>query len=75
MNFIDNTLRRSKMKAAYSVKHKATGLFFGGFDADQSVKWVEEAKAKHMDKDGASQQALLLTRFGHAAQKKPVAIN
>lgn len=63
------------MNVAYSVKHKVTSLFFGGFNPDQSVKWVEESKAQHMDKDGATQQAILLVRFGHGAQKKPVAIN
>lgn len=62
------------MSAAFTVKHKTTGMFFGGFNADHNVKWVDESKAQHMDKAGASQQALLLTRFGHAAQKKPVAV-
>lgn len=63
------------MKApAFGVKHKETGLFFGGFNADQSVKWVSEEKAEHMDKSGATMQALLLVRFGAEAQKKPVAL-
>jgi hypothetical protein len=63
------------MNSAYTVKHKETGLFFGGFNADHSVKWVGESNAQHMDKAGASQQALLLTSFGIKAQKKPIAIN
>lgn len=63
------------MNAAYTVKHKTTGLFFGGFNSDHSVKWVEEGLAQHMDKAGASQQALLLTSFGISAQKKPIKIN
>ncbi len=62
------------MNAAFGVKHKTSGLFFGGFNVDQSVKWVPEAQARHMDKLGASGQAMLLARFGENAQKKPVAL-
>lgn len=59
---------------AYGIKHKITGLFFGGFNADHSVKWVEQKNACHMDKSAATSQALLLRRFGIEAQQKPVAV-
>lgn len=62
------------MNSAFGVKNKTTGLFFGGFNADQSVKWGSQDKAAHMDKLGASGQAMLLARFGEDAQKKPVAL-
>lgn len=60
------------MNTRYSIKHKVSGLLFGGFNADQSVKWVNENRALTMSKVEATAQALLLSRFGSGAQKKPV---
>lgn len=57
----------------YVVKHKVTGLFFGGFNADQSVKWVDQKDAERMSKNDASLQAKLLHCFDHAVQQRPVA--
>ena len=58
----------------FGVKHKDTGLFFAGFTVTHEPTWGAECDAKHFDKDGASQQALLFTSFGIKAQKKPVAL-
>ena len=56
----------------FTVKHKETGLFFGGFDADQSPIWCGIAGAKRMTKSSARGQALLFRSFDIAAQTKPV---
>lgn len=56
----------------FTVKHKDTGLFFGGFDADQSPIWCDISDAKRMTKSSARGQALLFRSFDIAAQMKPV---
>jgi len=63
------------MKAAeFGIKHKVTGLFFGGFDKDNTPLWVPESSAKRMDASSAKGQALLFASFDIPAQKKPVNI-
>lgn len=74
MNFIDSTTPKGSKMNAYGIKHKITGLFFGGFNSDNSVKWVALERASRMDKLAASGQAMLLARFGEGAQKQPVAL-
>lgn len=58
--------------ATYTVKHKITGLFFGGFDEGNNVKWVDSHLAKTMPKDHASAQAQLLKIADRNVQNRPV---
>jgi hypothetical protein len=59
---------------AYGIKHKTTGLFFGGFNNDNTPRWVPEVKACGMSMEGAKGQAALFARFDIPVQKKPVAL-
>ena len=56
----------------FTVKHKETGLFFGGFNPDHSPIWCGIAGAKRMTQSSARGQALLFRSFDIAAQTKPV---
>jgi hypothetical protein len=58
----------------YTVKHKESGKFFAGFDANNKPVWGNEQAAKRMDKDAARQQALLFRCFDLRVQSKPVAL-
>lgn len=58
----------------FAVKHKESGKFFAGFDANSQPVWGDERAAKRMDKDGARQQALLFRCFNVRVQSKPVAL-
>lgn len=58
----------------FTVKHKETGLFFGGFNADHSPIWCDIAGAKCMTKSAARGQALLFRSFDIATQTKPVEV-
>lgn len=62
------------MQREYGIKHKNTGLYFGGFNADSTAKWVVEAQAVRMDECAAEAQAILLRREDAAVQKKPVTL-
>lgn len=58
----------------YGIKNTETGLFFGGFSSDASVKWVEKGEAYPMDRLSAKAQAALLVCNSYAVQRKPVAL-
>ncbi len=58
----------------YGIKNKENELFFGGFNADHSVKWVEKEIAYVMDHLTAKAQAALLICNGEPAQRKMVAV-
>lgn len=62
------------MKKTYGIKHKTTGLFFGGFDTAQNPLWVQEVFAKGMDMMLARAQATLLAIHGNEVQRKPVMV-
>lgn len=64
------------MTTSYTVKNKATGLLFAGFDAENQPLWTaEERKARsYSDKRDARGQALLFVCFGIKAQQQPVAL-
>lgn len=58
----------------YGVKHKVTGLWFGGFDAQNNVLWVSESEATVMSKLFAQAQASLLRRNDQGVQNKPLPV-
>ncbi len=60
------------MQSGYGIKHKKTGLYFGGFSTDCTPKWVVEAQAVQMTECVAEAQAILLRREDAGVQKKPV---
>lgn len=62
------------MQQAYAVKHKKTGMFFAGFDAEKNPVWsAEERKARtYQHASDAKGQALLFVTFGIKVQQKPV---
>jgi hypothetical protein len=45
---------------SFGVKNRITGLWFGGFELDGTVKWVAESSARSMDELSARAQATLL---------------
>lgn len=65
------------MTQGYSIKHKASGQFFSGFTAapEFAVVWSDREGARWwMHSDQAESQAILLRRYGHNVQIKPVAL-
>lgn len=58
----------------YGIKHKTSGLFFGGFGADGQPLWVAERAARAYDQSAAKGQALLFRCMDVAAQVKPQAL-
>lgn len=57
----------------YGIKHKKTGLFFGGFDQKQMPVWVTDKRAYAMTEESAKMQAMLLRIGGDlGVQIKPV---
>jgi hypothetical protein len=61
----------------YSIKHKANGKFFSGFEAgpEFAVVWSDLENARWwMHREQAESQALLLRSGGHNVQIKPVAL-
>ena len=62
------------MEKTYGIIEKYTGLFFGGFDDNESVMWVEKPFAAHFRKDVATAQSSLLICQGYKTQRKEVFI-
>lgn len=60
---------------AFGVIRKDNGLWFGGFNADMSVRWVDERAARQLTKLEASAQAALLIRHSFPVQRKPVVLS
>ena len=58
----------------FAIKHKVTGLFFGGFDAANEILWVSADQAKRMTKDEANLQASLFRCFDKHVQRTPATI-
>lgn len=61
----------------FAIKHRTTGLYFGSFEhgPEFNPKWVPLSEAKVWgEKLHAESQALLLRRFSHKVQIKPVAV-
>jgi hypothetical protein len=58
-----------------TIKNRETGEFFGGFRADDSVRWVKFAcDAWQADRLMAQAQAACLICNGHPAQRKVIAL-
>lgn len=59
--------------SGYAVKHKETGLFFGGFDANQEPLWVSKEIAKRFDDFHMARcQGIIFQANKIRAQIKPV---
>ncbi len=58
----------------YGIKHATTGKWFGGFRADQTVKWVDERAAMPMDQEYAFSQIHLLQCAGTEVQRRFAAL-
>ena len=57
----------------YAIKHKTTGLFFGGFDDAATARWVCEGAAVRLTRRDATLQAALFASHSINVQRKPVA--
>jgi hypothetical protein len=60
---------------SFGVVRKDNGLWFGGFNADMSVRWVDERAARQLTKLEASAQAALLIRHSIPVQHKPAVLS
>ena len=60
---------------SFGVVRKDNGRWFGGFNKDQSVRWVDETSARRLTHAEAAAQAALLIRFGDSVQRKPVKLS
>jgi hypothetical protein len=66
--------RSEENTKGYGVVRKDNGQWFGGFNADMSVRWVDERAARHLTKLEASAQAALLIRHSIPVQRKPAVL-
>jgi hypothetical protein len=69
------TTASAAIKKRWAIKHRESGLFFGGFHSgpEFSAIWLPAEEAKSWDqREIAVSQAMLLRRFNNAVQLTPV---